>query len=85
MTFQPGDVVALKSGGQAMTVAEVTDSGAECIWIGEEGELFRETLPLAVLQGLDGGDDEEEADEEEDAEEEEEDEQEADEDERKIA
>lgn len=83
MTFQPGDVVALKSGGQAMTVAEVTDSGAECIWIGEEGELFRETLPLAVLQALDGGDDEEEADEEEDAEDE--DEQEADEDDRKIA
>jgi uncharacterized protein YodC (DUF2158 family) len=82
MTFQPGDVVALKSGGQAMTVAEVTDSGAECIWIGEEGELFRETLPLAVLRGLDGGDDEEEADEEE---EEEEDEREADEDDRKIA
>ncbi len=50
MTFQPGDVVALKSGGQPMTVANVADEGIECIWIGEEGELFRETLPSIVLQ-----------------------------------
>jgi uncharacterized protein YodC (DUF2158 family) len=70
MTFQPGDVVTLKSGGQAMTVAEATETGIECIWIGEEGELFRETLPAAVLHALDienGEEDEEEeeADEEE--------------------
>ena len=50
MTFQPGDVVALKSGGQPMTVANVADEGVQCIWIGEEGELFRETLPALVLQ-----------------------------------
>ena len=50
MTFQPGDVVALKSGGQPMTVANVADEGIQCIWIGEEGELFRETLPALVLQ-----------------------------------
>ena len=49
MTFEPGDVVALKSGGQPMTVAKVADEGIECIWIGEEGELFRETLPAIVL------------------------------------
>ena len=49
MTFQPGDVVALKSGGQPMTVANVADEGIQCIWIGEEGELFRETLPAIVL------------------------------------
>jgi len=49
MTFQPGDVVSLKSGGQPMTVAVAADDGVECIWIGEEGELFRETLPVAVL------------------------------------
>ncbi len=70
MTFQPGDVVALKSGGQPMTVANVADEGLECIWIGEEGELFRETLPLIVLQAAEmyeaNGDDEDE--EEEDAE-----------------
>ena len=64
MTFEPGDVVALKSGGQPMTVAKVADEGIECIWIGEEGELFRETLPALVLQAAEMY----EADEEDDAE-----------------
>jgi uncharacterized protein YodC (DUF2158 family) len=64
MTFQPGDVVALKSGGQPMTVAKVADEGIECIWIGEEGELFRETLPALVLQAAEmyEADDEDEED-----------------------
>jgi uncharacterized protein YodC (DUF2158 family) len=74
MTFQPGDVVALKSGGQPMTVAKVADEGVECIWIGEEGELFRETLPALVLQAADmyepEDDDEDEAEDTDDAEEE---------------
>jgi uncharacterized protein YodC (DUF2158 family) len=65
MTFQPGDIVALKSGGQFMTVSRVSDDGAECMWIGEEGELFRETLPLAVLKTID--DDADTADDEDDA------------------
>jgi len=50
MTFQPGDVVALKSGSQYMTVSAVSGEGIECIWIGEEGEFFRETVPAAVLK-----------------------------------
>jgi uncharacterized protein YodC (DUF2158 family) len=50
MTFQPGDVVALKSGSQYMTVSGVSDEGIECIWIGEEGDFFRETVPAAVLK-----------------------------------
>jgi hypothetical protein len=25
----------------------------ECVWLGEEGELFREMLPLAVLRTAD--------------------------------
>jgi uncharacterized protein YodC (DUF2158 family) len=49
MTFEPGDVVFLKSGGQSLTVATVDDDNLECIWMGEEGELFRETLPSVVL------------------------------------
>ena len=64
MTFEPGDVVALKSGGQPMTVAKVADEGIECIWIGEEGESFRETLPAIVLLAAEMY----EADEEDDAE-----------------
>jgi uncharacterized protein YodC (DUF2158 family) len=74
MPFQPGDVVALKSGGQLMTVSGVSDEGLECVWLGEEGELFRETLPLAVLKSADGEEDEgaseADDDEEEEAEEE---------------
>jgi uncharacterized protein YodC (DUF2158 family) len=49
MAFEPGDVVFLKSGGQSLTVATVDDDNLECIWMGEEGELFRETLPSVVL------------------------------------
>ena len=50
MDVKPGDVVVLKSGGQALTVAEVNDKDAECVWIGDNGDLFRETLPLVVLE-----------------------------------
>jgi uncharacterized protein YodC (DUF2158 family) len=50
MDVKPGDVVMLKSGGQALTVAEVNDKEAECVWIGDDGDLFRETLPLVVLE-----------------------------------
>jgi uncharacterized protein YodC (DUF2158 family) len=53
MSFQPGDIVSLKSGGQFMTVSVVSDDGIECIWIGEEGDFFRETVPLAVLKAAD--------------------------------
>lgn len=53
MNFKPGDVVMLKSGSQPLTVAEVNDDSAECIWMGSEGELFRETLPLVVLERAD--------------------------------
>lgn len=69
MTFNAGDVVMLKSGGQALTVAAVEDGEATCIWIGEEGDLFRERIPVVALAALDedGPEDEEnEEDEEED-------------------
>ena len=69
MDLKPGDVVILKSGGQPVTVAEVNEDSVECLWMGAEGELFRETLPLAVLERAeidpsDEEDDEEESDEE---------------------
>ena len=50
MDLKAGDVVILKSGGQPLTVAEVHDQSVECIWLGEEGELFRETLPAVTLE-----------------------------------
>jgi uncharacterized protein YodC (DUF2158 family) len=49
MTSQPGDVVFLKSGGQSMTVAAVTDENVECIWLGEDGDLFRQAIPAVAL------------------------------------
>jgi uncharacterized protein YodC (DUF2158 family) len=77
MELKPGDVVVLKSGGQLLTVAEVSDQNVECIWIGEEGELFRETLPAVTLQlaevetdeAEENGDEEEDDDDEEEEEE----------------
>ena len=68
MDLKPGDVVMLKSGGHPMTVAEVHDETVACLWMGNEGDLFRETLPLAVLElaeALAEDEDESEEDEEE--------------------
>jgi uncharacterized protein YodC (DUF2158 family) len=68
MELKPGDVVMLKSGGHPLTVAEVHNDKITCVWIGEQGDLFRETLPLAVLEALetDEEDEDEEDDEDED-------------------
>lgn len=76
MDLKPGDVVILKSGGHPLSVVEVNDDKVACVWMGNEGDLFRETLPLAVLELAEhdtSDDDEEEEDDEEDDEEEDED------------
>jgi uncharacterized protein YodC (DUF2158 family) len=73
MDLKPGDVVMLKSGGHPLSVVEVKDGNVACVWMGNEGDLFRETLPLAVLDLAEHDtDDEEEDDEEEDDEDEDE-------------
>ncbi len=74
MTLKAGDVVVLKSGGQALTVADVTDEMVECIWIGEEGDLFREKLPASVLElvTIDISEEEDEEDDEDSEEDEDE-------------
>ena len=66
MDLKPGDVVILKSGGHPLSVVEVNDDNVACVWMGNEGDLFRETLPLAVLElaEADPSDDEDEDDEE---------------------
>jgi uncharacterized protein YodC (DUF2158 family) len=76
MDLKPGDVVTLKSGGHPITVAEVNEEAIACLWVGGEGELFRETLPLAVLERVETEDseDEDEHDEDEDEAEDDEDE-----------
>jgi uncharacterized protein YodC (DUF2158 family) len=73
MDLKPGDVVLLKSGGNPLTVAEVNKDAVTCVWMGNEGDLFRETLPSAVLELAEIDtleDDEEEEEEEEDEEDE---------------
>lgn len=63
MELKAGDIVMLKSGGQPLTVAEVKGDDVLCLWMGMEGDLFRETLPLATLiqveEDLDDEDEEE--------------------------
>src|SRR6476620_10608103 len=76
MDLKPGDVVILKSGGHPLCVVEVNDDKGVCVWMGNEGDLFRETLPIAVLESAepdldDEDEDEDEDDEDEDDEEEE--------------
>ncbi|MBR1228458.1 MULTISPECIES: YodC family protein [unclassified Bradyrhizobium] len=78
MELKPGDVVILKSGGHPLTVAEVNDDTVECLWMGGEGDLFRETLPKAVLEPAEiddaEDDDQDEDDQDEDESEDDEDE-----------
>lgn len=81
MAIKPGDVVMLKSGGQPMTVVGVDGDEIECVWIGEEGDFFRETLPAVALDRLELEDEDIESEEEEEDEEDEEDGQEEEEDE----
>lgn len=71
MELKAGDVVMLKSGGHPLTVAEVKADDVLCLWMGAEGDLFRETLPLAALVQVEEDPDEEEDDEDEDDDEEE--------------
>ena len=83
MELKPGDVVTLKSGGHPLTVVEVSTDSVSCLWMGSEGDLFRETLPLAVLEPVEAEDseDEDEDEHDEDDDEAEDDEEEEDEDE----
>jgi uncharacterized protein YodC (DUF2158 family) len=53
MSFAPGDVVALKSGGHSMTVASVTDEDIDCLWVGDDGALFRQSIPAVALTIVD--------------------------------
>jgi uncharacterized protein YodC (DUF2158 family) len=63
MAFEPGDVVFLKSGGSPMTVAAVGGDSVDCLWLGEEGDLFREAIPTVALMIAADSADEEDHDE----------------------
>jgi uncharacterized protein YodC (DUF2158 family) len=66
MAFEPGEVVMLKSGGQSMTVASVSDDDVTCLWTGASGQLFREIIPAVALESVSSllDDDEDDEDEE---------------------
>ena len=74
MELKPGDVVILKSGGHPVTVVEVNDDAVECLWMGSDGDLFRETLPLVVLEAAEVDDPEQDDDEDDKEEDDDEDE-----------
>ena len=63
MSFAAGSVVTLKSGGVSMTVVSASGDEIQCIWIGEEGEFFRQTIPSVALAAAETEGDEEEHDE----------------------
>ena len=90
MELKPGDVVILKSGGHPVTVVEVNDDAVECLWMGNDGDLFRETLPLVVLESAEidpseEDDDEDDKEEDDDENEDEEGEDDDDHNKRKVA
>jgi uncharacterized protein YodC (DUF2158 family) len=81
MAFEPGDVVMLKSGGQPMTVVTVEEEEVDCVWMSDQGDLFRESIPVAALMSIglddefgDEPDEEDESEEDDDSEEDEDDE-----------
>ena len=63
MTFAPGDIVTLKSGGHPMTVVSLDAEEVDCLWLGDSGELFRQLIPAIALTVLEQSESEE-ADEE---------------------
>ncbi len=78
MALSPGDVVMLKSGGHPMTVVAVDEEDVECVWLGEDGEMFRQSIPAIALTPIDMAEleEEEEAEDADEAEDEDEDEEE---------
>jgi uncharacterized protein YodC (DUF2158 family) len=51
ISFQPGDVVTLKSGGPAMTVIASKDDGVHCVWYAEGvDEVKTEIVPAVCLE-----------------------------------
>jgi uncharacterized protein YodC (DUF2158 family) len=71
MAYSAGSIVVLKSGGQAMTVISSTDDEVEVIWHSDIGELFRQAIPVVVLDLLPNDDEDEEIEEEDDQDDEE--------------
>jgi len=74
MAFAAGSVVVLKSGGLLMTVVSASDDEIECVWLGDEGELFRHSIPAIALEAAPVADHDDDEDEEEEDDDDEDDE-----------
>ncbi len=68
MAFEPGDVVMLKSGGHSMTVVTVEEEDIDCLWVGDDGQMFRQSIPAIALTVVEGLDIDETAEDEDDEE-----------------
>ncbi|MEN3385826.1 MAG: hypothetical protein V7608_5870 [Hyphomicrobiales bacterium] len=66
MAYAAGSVVVLKSGGLLMTVVSASDDEIECVWLGEDGELFRQNIPAVALEAAPVADHEEDEEDDED-------------------
>lgn len=66
MAYSAGNIVVLKSGGQAMTVISSSDEEVEVIWHSDIGELFRQAIPAIALDLLPNEDEDEEAEDDHD-------------------
>ncbi len=62
-SFEVGDVVMLKSGGQTSTVTKVEKTGITVTWYSDvAGEFKTAVLPAAILEEVEFADDEDEDD-----------------------
>jgi uncharacterized protein YodC (DUF2158 family) len=60
-SFEVGDVVMLKSGGQTATVTKVEKTGITITWFSDVAGEFKSTvLPAGILEEVDFADDEDE-------------------------
>jgi uncharacterized protein YodC (DUF2158 family) len=48
VTFEPGDVVTLKSGGPTMTVIGVKEDGVQCMWYAEAPDEVKTAVVPAI-------------------------------------
>ena len=51
MNFNSGDTVQLKSGGEIMTIEEIDDDSATCIWF-DNKKIERHTFLLITLKTI---------------------------------
>ena len=58
-SFEPGDIVQIKSGGPIMTVVSAKGAEVQCLWFSEQaGDVKTATIPTLALEKVDLADDE---------------------------